>query len=129
MTTAGENILNSDLVIVRDELGRWKLESAGVYFFLIEASDFKRIISLLEMPINDVKLALGPDFPYMSVAEVGLKHDSDYWISLAISWVAGSSVRDAFAFIDDLKRLSKDKAVSQRNRQLAKKEIKRLLNG
>ena len=80
------------------------------------------------MPIENVKLELGLDFPYMSVAEVGLRHDSDYWIKLAISWVAGSTVQEAFSFVEDLKRLSTDRAFSQSNRQLAKRELKRLLD-
>ncbi|WP_223601947.1 hypothetical protein [Pseudomonas sp. A-RE-8] len=64
----------------------------------------------------------------MSVAEIGLGHDSDYWINLALSWVAGSPATEAAHFVEDLKKLVEDKAVSQTNRQMAKNELKRLLD-
>jgi len=120
--------LSDDLVILRDESGCWRLENGENSFSLYESSDFKRVISLLEIPIENAKSALGLDFPYKSVAKIGLRHDSDYWIKLAISWVAESSTPEALSFIDDLKKISTDKDVSQINRQLAKKELKRLLN-
>lgn len=128
MTDSEETILGSDFIIFRDESGRWKLVSNEVTLPLVNSSDFRRIISLLETPIESVKQALGFDFPYMSVAEIGLKHDSDYWIKLAISWIAHSSAQEASSFVEDLKKLSTDKAVSQSNRHLARKELKRLLN-
>jgi hypothetical protein len=120
--------LSVDQVIFKDEAGRWKLENAGVLYNLVSASDFKRIISLLEVPMDRAKMALGPDFPYMSVAEIGLGHDSDYWINLALSWVAGSPAKEVAHFVEDLKKLVEDKAVSQTNRQMAKNELKRLLD-
>lgn len=128
MTGSEKTILGSDFIICRDESGRWKLVSNEVTLPLVNSSDFRRIISLLETPIESVKQALGLDFPYMSVAEIGLKHDSDYWIKLAISWIAHSSAQEASSFVEDLKKLSTDKAVSQSNRHLARKELKRLLN-
>ena len=128
MTYSEKIILSGDYVIYRDEYGLWKLLSNGVTFSLVDLSDFSRVISLLEMPIESVKLALGLDFPYLSVVEVGLRHDSDYWIKLAISWVAHSSVQEANFLVETLKELSTDKAVSQSNRHLAIKELKRLLN-
>lgn len=117
-----------DLSICKDELGGWHLEGRDLSFPLVEASDFKRIISLLETPVEVAKAALGDGFPYVCVVEVGLNHDSDYWIGLALSWVADVTARDAFQLIKQLKILSTDKAVSQKNRQLARKEFKRLSN-
>lgn len=128
MIGSEKTILGSDFIIYRDESGCWKLVSNEVALPLVNSSDFRRIISLLEMPIGSVKQALGLDFPYMRVAEIGLKHDSDYWIKLAISWIAHSSAQEASFFVEDLKRLSIDKTVSQSNRHLARKELKRLLN-
>lgn len=123
----GKITLEGDLAICRGELGHWRLEGGGVSFPLIDTSDFKRVISLLEIPIGNVRLALGADFPYMCVVEVGLKHDSDYWIGLALSWVAGASTQEVYTLIDELKILSIDREISQKNRQLARKELKRLL--
>ena len=128
MTDSEKTILGSDFIIYRDESGCWKLVSNEIVLPLVGSSDFRRIISLLEMPIESVRQALGLDFPCMSVAEIGLKHDSDYWIKLAISWIAHSSPQEVCFFVEDLKRLSTDKAVSQNNRHLARKELKRLLN-
>ncbi len=128
MTDSDKIILGSDFMIRRDQSGRWELVSNEVKFPLVDLSDFRRVISLLEMPIESVKQALGLDFPYMSVAEIGLTHDSDYWIKLAISWIAHSSPQEVCFFVEDLKRLSTDKAVSQNNRHLARKELMRLLN-
>lgn len=122
-------ILDGGGVICRCESGRWKLLSDEATWPLVSSSDFKRVISLLEIPFESVKLALGLDFPYMSVVKVGLRHDSDYWINLAISWVAQSSAQEVASFVEDLKKLSVDKAVSQSNRHLARKELKRILNG
>tara|TARA_R110002020_G_scaffold123420_1_gene279828 strand:- start:1913 stop:2308 length:396 start_codon:yes stop_codon:yes gene_type:complete len=119
--------LGDDLVICRNELGHWQLEGAAFSFPLTDSSDFKRVISLLETPIDNARLELGSDFPYICVMEVGLRHDSDYWIGLALSWIAGASIQEAYKLIEDLNTLSVDKAVSQKNRHLAKKELKRLL--
>jgi hypothetical protein len=129
MTASEKIILGDDFVIWRNEYGYWELVSNKAKFALVDSSDFRRIISLLEMPIKSVRLELGPDFPYINLIEVGLRHDSDYWISLAISWVAHSSVQEAISLVDDLKKLSVDKAISQSNRHFARKELNRLVNG
>ncbi|WP_146118109.1 hypothetical protein [Pseudomonas poae] len=97
----------------------------GVYC-LAELSDFNRAISLLEMPIERAKQVLGVDFSYDGVIAAGLRHDSDYWISLAISWVINSSAHEVVAHVDDLKGISIDSRVSQKNRHLAKKALRRL---
>lgn len=128
MTDSEKTILGGDFIIFKDESGLWKLVSNEVTFPLVESSDFRRAISLLEMPVESVKQTLGLDFPCMRVAEIGLKHDSDYWIKLAISWIAQSSVQEAYSFVEDLRKLSTDKSISQSNRHLARKELKRLLN-
>ncbi|WP_135291567.1 hypothetical protein [Pseudomonas kairouanensis] len=103
----------------------WKLKASEATYCLIELSDFNRVITLLETPLKDAKLALGPDFSYVSLIKVGLQHDSDYWVGLAISWVSDSSIQEAFVHVDDLKRLSQNRGSSQRNRHLAKRELKR----
>lgn len=125
--SSGKIILDGDLVIYRNELGHWQVEGPRFSFSLTDTSDFKRVISLLETPIESARLALGSDFPYICAMKVGLSHDSDYWIGLALSWVAGASTQEVHALIDDLKKLSIDRAISQKNRQLARKELKRFL--
>lgn len=128
MTDSEKIILDGGFVICRVKFELWELVSDEATFPLVSSSDFRRVISLLEMPIESVKLALGLDFPCKNVVEIGLRHDSDYWIKLAISWVAHSSAQEVNFFVEDLEKLSKDKAVSQNIRHLARKELKRLLN-
>ncbi|TFY85612.1 hypothetical protein DYL59_24865 [Pseudomonas kairouanensis] len=125
MSDRCEAYIGGKVKIFKDNLNGWKLKAGKATYCLIELSDFNRVISLLEMPIEDAKLALGPDFSYASVIKVGLQHDSDYWVGLAISWISDSSIHEAFVHVDDLKRLSQNRGSSQRNRHLAKRELKR----
>ncbi|HWH89893.1 MAG TPA: hypothetical protein VNV36_24335 [Pseudomonas sp.] len=125
-TSSGKKILGGDFFICQDEFGGWRLDGASASFNLVDDSDFKRVISLLELPFSEVKLELGSDFPYFALIGVGLKHESDYWIDLALNWVSQLNSKEALEFFEELKFISADKKVSQRNRGLAKKEIKRL---
>ncbi|MCP1476580.1 hypothetical protein ABIA54_004574 [Pseudomonas sp. EB276 TE3739] len=121
-----KKILGGDFFICQDEFGGWRLDGASPSFNLVEDSEFKRVISLLELPFSEVKLELGSDFPYFALIGVGLKHESDCWIDLALNWVSQLNSKEALEFFEELKFMSADKKISQRNRGLAKKEIKRL---
>ncbi|RFD26912.1 hypothetical protein CER19_20015 [Pseudomonas sp. GL93] len=127
MSGSEKLILGDDFLICRDEVGRWALINNETSFPLDDSSDFRKVISLLEMPIETVRLALGPDFPYISVIKVGLGHDSDYWIKLAIFWIAHSSIQETISLVDDLRKLSVGEGVSQGNRHFARRELKRIL--
>ena len=124
--SSGKKILGGDFFICQDEFGDWRLDGVSASFNLVNDSDFKRVISLLEHPIGEVRLELGSAFPYFALIGVGLKHESDYWIALALNWVSQLSSKEALTFLEQLQFISVDKKVSQKNRGLAKKEIKRL---
>ncbi|WP_085603014.1 MULTISPECIES: hypothetical protein [unclassified Pseudomonas] len=123
---SGKRILGGDFLICQDELGGWRLDGGSASFNLVDDSDFKRVISLLEFSISEVKLELGSAFPYYALIGVGLKHESDYWIDLALNWVGQLNSQEALKFLEQLQYISADKKVSQKNRGQAKKEIKRL---
>lgn len=125
-TSSGKKILGGDFLICQDEFGGWRLDGGSTSFDLVNDSDFKRVISLLELPFGEVRLELGSTFPYFALIGVGLKHESDYWIALALNWVSQLNSKEALTFFEQLQFISADKKVSQKNRGLAKKEIKRL---
>ncbi|MBV6749506.1 hypothetical protein KV580_04315 [Pseudomonas chlororaphis] len=124
----GRITLDSGIVISKGSLGEWRLEGAGCSFLLGEKYGFERAISLLEKPIDEVKLNLGRDFPYVNLIQIGLRHGSDYWIGLALSWVKNISADEAGVFLGDLELLSSDKSISQKNRQSSKKEVRRIIS-
>ena len=62
------------------------------------------------------------------MVQIGLNHDSDYWIGLALSWVPFLAKQDVELIIDDLNSVAFDKKVSQKNRVMAKREITRVRN-
>lgn len=125
-TSSEKKVLDNDLVVFRDETGCWRLEGPSISFFLNDEEDFRRIISLLELPFDDVKSDLGERFPYHILICLGLKHESDYWIALALSWVKFIKGQDAEVFIGELRSVALDNKVSQKNRHLARREVKRL---
>lgn len=122
----GRITIDSDLIICSDGFGHWRLEGPICSFPLAGDLDFKRIISLLETPIDKVRSALGADFPYQRVIKIGLRHDSDYWIGLALSWIPAITNSEALSLVSDLKALSIDSSISQKNRQSARKHLKRI---
>ncbi|HDS1018959.1 hypothetical protein U0039_22155 [Stenotrophomonas maltophilia] len=120
--------LGNGLVIFSDGMGVWRLEGPSVSFSLEGKEALRRAITLLEFPFENVISDLGRNFPYPILVQIGLNHDSDYWIGLALSWVPFLAKQDVELIIDDLNSVAFDKKVSQKNRVMAKREITRVRN-
>lgn len=122
-------ILKNDTAIFKDEDGHWHIKAGPNVFNLASQKDFWRAIAVLELPLCQVELRLGEKFPYHLAVISGLKNGSDYWVELALSWIAKMPIHASLHFSQEMRAICSNKKYSQKIRSVAKRELARLNRG
>jgi len=120
-----EYILRNGIKLSRDVGGEWQVAGVSQSFYLKEAEDFWRVVSLLEMPYEKARSILGDGFAYPNVILAGLDSKSEYWIGLALSWVGQGGFHTNRAVIIKLRELIEADQFSQADRSSAQSFISR----
>lgn len=117
------SIVNSEWVVfVNDKL-----------FPLRDEMDFFRVVSLLELPpeqvqekLDQLKILSGDNFgfPFEAIVKAGLSSSSDYWVGLALSWLKILSLEKKAELKSILVMISHSKWSNQKIRQIADREVK-----
>jgi hypothetical protein len=113
----------------------WQVWAKNGVFDLRETNEFFRTAVLLERPYVDAKSLLEQyakaqnaesGFPLWRVVGAGLACRSDQWASLALVWVPLLSEEERQLLLDLLMQVQIAKWASQKTRQLAALQVKRL---
>lgn len=136
-----ENTLQ-ELILGITNIGEYVFIDAGKTYLLNEKKMFLYCVKLLEIPYTTIqehitlrfkKVLLEADvgemeiFPYYEIVEFALDNlFNDYWVELVWRWYDHFSQYRKYELYDSLDKLSKMKKISQQNRNIAKREIKRL---
>lgn len=139
--TIYENTLQEVILGITNK-GEYVFIDSGKFYLLNEKKMFLYCVKLLEVPYNVIqeyitlqfkKELLELDiremeiFPYYEIVEFALDNLlDDYWVELVWRWYEHFSQFQKNELYDSLDKLSKIKKISQRNRNIARKEIKRL---
>jgi hypothetical protein len=119
--------------------GVWVVETKQALVQLDEPLSFVRTLPLLEKPIEVVKQQIRQRlnseelsimvelmFPVIDVVRMGFETGSEYWTSLAFTWFDELSVTQKQQLIESLAVVSKARWASQKLRQKAVREIRKL---
>lgn len=131
-----------ELILGITNIGEYVFIDAGKIYLLNEKKMFLYCVKLLEIPYTAIqeyitlqfkKVMLEADvsgmeiFPYYEIVEFALDNlFNDYWVELAWSWYDHFSQSRKYELYDSLDKLSKMKKISQQNRNIARREVKRL---
>ena len=120
------------------EEGFWVVKSNEGIIILDEERKFGHLISMLELPQNDIiqkliefgksvntKLDAISSFPFKEIVTAGFTKGSDYWAKLAFVWYDELSVAVKKEFSDTMSETANATWASQNLRQKAKRELKK----
>ena len=140
--TIYENILHKLILGITDK-GEYLFIDSGKLFLINEKKMFLYCVRLLEIPyaeiqkyievrfknvLLEIKLMGMEIFPYYEIIEFALNNMfNDYWIELVWQWYEQLSQSDKIELCDLLGELTNMKKISQQNRNIAKREINRLV--
>ncbi|MCR1757146.1 hypothetical protein NAG17_02155 [Pseudomonas aeruginosa] len=91
----------------------------GIRFFSPGGREFLEGSGLLEKPYEEVREKLRGGFCYLNVVLAGLDSESDYWISLALSWIEQGGAEASDVLLARLKRVVEGRSANQKNRHKA----------
>ena len=123
------------LKIGLDKSGVWQVWAKNGRFDLKQATDFWRIVTLLERPYSEIKSIinefteqLGSEirFPYYKVVSAGLTFELDHWASLALSWFSYLEHDEQIMLVNLLDELEHSNWASQKSRHLARRCAKQI---
>lgn len=115
--------------------GRWMLRFNERGVALEGYQAFCRIKLLLERPFPEVRAlidsyrsehGISTEPPCAEVVRAGLEDSADYWVALALRWLNDLGNDSKPKLADALRIAATGKRASQRNRQAAAREAKRL---
>ncbi|WP_157496574.1 hypothetical protein [Hahella ganghwensis] len=119
--------------------GEWVVEVSEGIHVLSEIKLFVFVLPLLERSLSSINLTiidflsslsveLDPKeiFPYLKIIQAGLEKESDYWAGLALMWYKELSIDEKNTLKQSLSLIVKAKWASQKNRQIAQRELRRL---
>lgn len=122
------------------DLAEWGIEGRQGVVILDKNELYRYAISLLEMPyfevcekLRDSGLNLEVEanimgaFPFAKIVLAGLQQRSDYWADLAFIWYGELSNIDPSLFRETLTNIIEAKWASQKVRQKAKMELRKLV--
>jgi hypothetical protein len=121
------------------EDGDWAVEAKEGLYRLDEQSRYVSVMALLEQPINTVhehlteffnsiaiKVNLYELFPFESIVRAGFEQGSEYWAELAFDWYQELPEKTKYSLIDSISKIIDAKWASQKLRQNAKKEMRKM---
>ena len=117
------------------ENGDWAVEDKAGLRHLDEQPSYLYVMALLEQPATSVRERLkaffsdsdiGSVFPFANVVRAGLDQKSEYWADLAFRWLGEIPAEGRISLEDSVARIADAGWASQKLRQKAKKELKRL---
>ncbi len=117
------------------ENGDWAVEDKAGLRHLDEQPSYLYVMALLEQPAISVRERLkaffsasdiGSVFPFANVVRAGLDQKSEYWADLAFRWLGEIPEEGRISLEDSVARIADAGWASQKLRQKAKKELKRL---
>jgi hypothetical protein len=134
----GENSLDLQhgLRLTVDSDGRWVVLASNGNFPLRAPNDYYRLLSLLERPYADVlltinayreKQAISLDFPMEAIVRVAFICKSENLAKLALAWFAELPRQQRVGLTAELREIAASRWASQNTRQVAKRELKRVL--
>ena len=120
------------------QAGYWVLEVDNYITFLLESRHLRGLLPCLKIPfetmvsmieqelsVKGLPVEMRNRFPFQSLILLALKNKSDFWASLALDWLNNFQSTD---FVnEELRKLVQAKWISQKTKQKAKKNPKRLL--
>lgn len=120
-------------------IGEWVVEVSEGIHHLDKPQLYVYVMALLERPYEDVyeeissmliKISVTEEpscvFPFVNIVIAGFEQGSDYWATLAFDWFDLFSREHKLHLLDALSNVVNAKWASQKNRQKAKRELKRL---
>lgn len=139
--TIYENTLKK-LILGITNKGEYIFIDAGKIFLLNDKKMFLYCVKLLETPYTSIQEYIELQykkvfsetnvtemevFPYYEIVEFALENlYSDYWVELVWKWYEHFSCSKKHDLYDSLEKISKVKKISQQNRNIARREMKRL---
>ncbi|SMD16450.1 hypothetical protein [Sporomusa malonica] len=128
------------LLLGVEQEGKWVVEAKSCLYILSEAGSFWRLVSLLEQPLNDIRSEVAEVFnksldvstniddifPFTDIVRSGLEFGTKHWAEKAFEWYDELLPEKKQHLRDSLTKLETAKWASQKLRQKAKKELKRM---
>lgn len=131
---------NSKITIGVSQLGKWVLKNEQ-NFYVLDDKIYLYCVRVLEIPYNIVKMKIEDRFfkifekenvdvniifPFCQIIEFTLNNLlDDYWFELAMKWYENLEFSLQQRLMASLEVISKAMKISQKNRQYAKKELKK----
>ena len=122
--------------------GEWVLKNKSKFYLLNQQKQFLFCANLIESSYFEIKNYIEERFsnilqneginetelfPYFEIVEFVFKYFvDDYWFELAWMWYMQFDIIEKRKLYDLLKYISCNKKISQKNRQIVKKEIKEI---
>lgn len=135
-----ENLIDSYIGVSQD--GKWVLKQGQKVIILDNEKKFLFCSNMLEIPYQKIKTGLEERFsdiiqteninivsifPFYQLIKFGFNNlFDDYWFDLSIQWYEELELPMKNELKDALKNILLVKKISQKNRQRAKREIKKL---
>lgn len=113
----------------------WNVNGANGCSPLAAPADFYRVVSMLETPFKEMSEkvdefsrteGINKPFPFELLVRAGLVGKSDHWASFALAWFRDLPAEARLRMRAELTSVIDAPWASQRNRQLASKELKLL---
>ena len=126
------------------QTGKWVINDEKTFQIISDKKGYLYCVNMLEVPYEEIKAQVERKFesimenekidlfnivPIIQLIEfafVNLKND--YWFELAMGWYENLELPIQYKLIDLFQIVSKTRKFSQRNRQRARKEVKKLEN-
>ena len=122
--------------------GKWILNNKNYFCILSDKRDYLYCSSMLEVPYEEIKIQIEKKFnsimenekidlisifPIIQLIEFTFVHlKNDYWFELAMGWYENLDLSIQYKLISLFKIISETGKFSQKNRQRARKEVKKL---